>query len=173
MTKRRLYGIQTIDDMRGRCVIDGETDCWHLRKADGKKMPNTKATMRVWIAGVGTKSAIRAAWELQHGQLDDDTLQPYRQCGCYDCINPAHMLVATKEAHGRMARRSGRQRGRAERSIINTRIGMKNAKITAELAQWARESEQTLQDAAHGLSIAMNRVGLIRRGQAWKQVGGM
>jgi hypothetical protein len=162
-----LGGISCIDTLRARCVVDPDTCCWHLRKASGAAMPRDKVH-RVWVHGRGVLSATRAAWELKRGVVVERGLVVSRACKGYDCVNPAHLRCWTKAQEGEHLRRTKRLRNQAGRYIANTVNGRRRAKLTPELAQWARESEQSIMDAAHGLGVSPSRVGYIRAGSAWR-----
>ena len=157
-----LGGIRTLEDLRGRCVIDAVTECWHLRKADGKPMPRAGIRHVVWMHdSQSAVSATRAAWLLA-GKAHPGRKLVYRCCGSYDCINPEHLRVG-----------SAKQRATAQRALgltmtpaklrANRENGLKRSRISAELRQWIAESPQTLVEVAHAVEVWPSYVGEIRR----------
>jgi len=160
-----LGGVRTHEDLRGRCVIDDDTGCWHLRTANGRPMPRDKVH-RVYMWGRGALSALRVAWELKTGQPVPAGQVVYRTCSSYDCIR--HITSGTKAEQGEHQRKTGALRGTVAASIRNTRVGQALGKITPELALWAMESDQTLREAAHGLGVTTNVVWRVRRGISWR-----
>ncbi len=166
-----LGGIRTLADLMGRCVIDRDTACWHLRTARGKPMARD-SVHRVWLFGAGVRSATRVAWELRHETQVPPGLVVSRACRSYDCVNPAHLRCWSKAEEGELLRRKGHHRGSVARKVANRANARCRSKLTPELAQWVRESPQTLVSAAHALDVAPSLVGNIRTGKAWRTDAG-
>lgn len=162
-----IGGVMSIDCIHGRCVVDLDTKCWHFRTARGRPMPRDK-TQRLWVYGVGVTTVTRATWALHTGQPIPSGMVVSRTCESYDCANPAHLRCWPKSAEGAHLSRIGRYKGNIRRVSANTINSRPQAKLTHELAQWARESGQTIKAAAHGLGVASSVVGYIRRGEAWR-----
>lgn len=163
-----LDGIRAIEDLKGRCVVDPDTACWHLRSANGRQLPRTE-TAYVWLHGVGVISAKRGAWLLRNGELPAPGKRVFAICKSpHDCVNTSHLRALTTAEYGQHLRRTGRLRGDARRMVLNRVVGSRRAKLTPETAQWARESEQSTADVAHGLLVSESLVTKVRRGAKWK-----
>lgn len=161
-----IDGMRTLEDLRGRCVVDPDTACWHLRTANGKRLP--PGTPYVWVHGVGVISAKRAAWLLRNGEQPASEKRVYAVCKSpHDCVHTSHLRAWTVAEYGAFVRTTGRLRGDARRSVINRQSSAKAAKLTQELAHWARESEQSHAKAAHALGVSESLVAQIRRRQKW------
>lgn len=162
-----IGGIMSLACMRGRCVVDDDTKCWHFRTARGRPMPKDEVH-RVWVHGGRVVTVTRAAWAFHTGAPIPAGQVVSRVCGSYDCANPAHLRCWGKAEEGAHLARVGRFKGSIKRLAANTRNARPLAKLTPELAQWARESGQSLKAAAHGLGVAASVIGNIRRGKSWR-----
>ncbi|MEY2688781.1 MAG: hypothetical protein RL375_2979, partial [Pseudomonadota bacterium] len=120
-TGTRLGGIVTLRDLRGRCVIDADTACWHLRTPRGRAMPRDRVH-KVWLYGSGQVSATRAAWALAGNAEPQGDQRVYRCCTGYDCVNPAHLVCMAPLDWGREVAARGTRRGaRAARASFAAR----------------------------------------------------
>lgn len=167
-----IGGIQTLDDLRGRCVITAGSDCWHLRSAYGRPLvPRSGCGHVVWVHGMGAMSATRVAWMLHlaaRDGTDNETARSrigkrvvYRQCGTHDCCNPAHLRCGNRAHVILAAMRDGRlDMGKVAHAARKT--GVKRAVITPELRQWAIQSTQSGVAVAHALGVSQSRVNGIR-----------
>ena len=162
-----IGGIMSLACMHGRCFVDADTQCWHFRTARGRPMPKD-AVHRVWLFGGCVTTVTRAAWTFHSGKPIPPGKVVSRVCESYDCANPAHLRCWGKADEGAHLSRVGRFKGSVKRVAANTINARPLAKLTPELAQWARESSQSLKAAAHGLGVASSVVGNIRRGQSWR-----
>lgn len=121
-----VYGVQSLDDMRERCVVDQETGCWswsmYSVPARGGYLPI------VWVpAGVigtaGAKAtATRAAWLLSGRKIRPGNIV-WRCCGNKLCINPEHLRSTSKSAHGKWISEQGHTRG-VHRKTASRRASM-------------------------------------------------
>lgn len=162
-----IGGAKSLACIHGRCVVDSDTGCWHFRTARGRPMPRDKVH-RLWVWGEGAKPLTRAVWAFHTGYPVPKGLVVSRVCESYDCANPAHLRCWRKSDEGQHLRSTGRFKGRANRIAANTNNAKPQAKLTHELAQWARESGQPIVAAAHGLGVVPSVVGNIRRGKSWR-----
>lgn len=159
----RLDGIASLEDLRGRCVIDEDTGCWHLRTARGKPLPTGKV-QRVWAHGIGHTTATRLSWMLTHpGQQMRKGYVAFRRCCSYDCVAPEHISAASPQMWGKHMAATGKATTKAK--TIAARIQVRNLpqnKLTPETRAWLLESTQSGCDAAHGLGISQGRANIIR-----------
>jgi len=157
----RLDGIATLDDLRQRCVIDEESECWHLRTARGRVLPATTRHV-IWVFGLGHTTATRAAWLLSHpGRELRSGWVCYRTCDSFDCVAPAHVKAGSRQTWGAHMARSGKAVTAAKTQA--NREGQRSTwKLTPEQKQWLLESPQTGIDVAHALGITQGRANAIR-----------
>ena len=158
----RLGGVASIDDLRGRCVVDEDSGCWHLRTARGRPMPTDRRHV-VWVFGVGHMTATRASWLLAHpGKSLKKKWVCYRTCDSYDCVAPGHVLSGTRSAWGAHMERSGKAVTIAKTRANSTATPRSTWKLTPQLKQWLLESPQTGVEATHALGITQGRANGIR-----------
>lgn len=99
------------------------------------------------------------------------TLVCVPSCENEACLRPAHLVLRSKKTHQQILAKRGvysapdvmAKRAKACREGVN-------AKLTEELAKWARESGQTAAEAAFGLGVSKQNIHLIRQGRAWTRV---
>ncbi len=124
-----IYGVQSLDDMRDRCVIDSETGCWswsmYKIPARGGFVPAVWVPAGVLGAGGIKTTAIRAAWLFSGRKVRDGHIV-WRCCGNKLCINPEHCRSTSKAAHGRWIAEQGHTRG-PHRRAASRRASMPRA----------------------------------------------
>ena len=136
--KRIGPGVYCLEDVRQRCRIDPVTDCWiwSMAVSDGGR-PYSSTTPRVSLPkGVlsiehRTVSVSRVAWLMSGRKLAPGHVV-WRTCGCELCVNPAHLMAGTKAEEGAWVRESGRRRGSAMRTAVNTRNAAETQAIRPE-----------------------------------------
>ena len=160
-----LGSIRTVEDLRQRCVMDKDSDCWHLRTARGRPMPSAHRHS-IWIFGLGHFTATRGAWLLAHGSLPQQGKGRvvFRTCDSYDCVNPAHLQCGQRKtlirhrislgAFDTPARKAALESFKASRPQPTV--------VTPELKVWLLESTQSGVDAAHALGVTQGRANCIR-----------
>lgn len=153
-----LGGIRTLDDIYGRCVIDKDTGCWHLRTARGRPMPAGK-TLRLWSFDHGyAMSARRLTFILANPQRKlPAKWVVFDSCECHDCVNPEHLKAAPKLQHFARLAREGRCTS-ARKSAANRIAGAKRSRVSPDVWRWVMESHQSNQDIAHALGVAHTHV---------------
>lgn len=157
----RLDGVASIEDIRGRCVMDEDCGCWHMRSARGRPMPEGKVH-KIHIHGLGVMTVTRAVWLLAHpGQSIPDRWRAYRTCTSYDCANPEHISIGTNQRFGAVQRRTGKSKS-AKKTAAIREMAAKRRILTPELRQWLIESTQSDGAAGHGLGIKHSRANQIR-----------
>jgi hypothetical protein len=161
-------GIRTLEDLRLRCVVDGDTDCWvYLSNQQSGK----NRGINIWLPSLQrTETLQRAAWMLSGkpmGQGRDWTV--WRACRNPQCGNPAHLKAGPRRAYGRWVESAGYLRGDPARSAINKRnkLASGTARITQELADWVRESSQSGIVIAHALDVSPHCISRVRTGKTW------
>lgn len=109
-----IYGVQSLDDMRDRCVIDPDTGCWSwgLYKIPARGGPVPAVWVPSGVLGEGRlkTTAIRAAWLFSGRKIRDGHIV-WRCCGNKACINPDHCRSTSKAEHGRWIAKQGHTKG--------------------------------------------------------------
>ena len=163
-------GIRTLEHLRERCVEDDITGCWLFQVT---RKPNRLGDWgaNVWLPDLQrTETLQRAGWILAGrplGKARDWTV--WRTCHNSMCGNPQHLRAGPRQALGRWLEGTGRLRGDPARSLINRRnkIASGMTRITQELADWIRESDQTGVDIACALEVSTHCVSRVRTGKTW------
>lgn len=164
----RMGGIYTLEDLRIRCKVDEDTNCWHWVGACNQgRYPRFQ--LRHEDGSFKTHNAVRGALILA-GREPKEGQVGFRRCRSHDCCNPAHMSVGPKAKQGALIRADGRQRGSPLRSAMNRRVSRAHlSKLTDELAKWIRESEQPGVELAHALGVSSKCISSVRLGKRWTQ----
>lgn len=160
-----LGSVRCLETLRGRCTMDKDSDCWHLRTASGRPMPRV-GRHGLWLNGRGLMTATRAAWLLAHGSLPTQrSMVVYRACDSYDCVNPKHLKAGLRTALVRSRMASGAMDTPARRAALEAfkRSRPTAVAVTAELRLWLAQSAQSGVDAAHGLGVSQSRANALRR----------
>lgn len=157
-----LGSVRSVEDLRGRCVCDAHTGCWHLRTARGRSLPEDQTTV-LWVHGLGKMSAARAAYLLSRGKVPAQGMIAYRTCDTRECVNPGHIKATTRAVYARkhIAIRPGEATAAQRESL--RRGYSKRQVLTPELKSWLIESSQSHGAAAHGIGICASRVSQVRR----------
>ena len=167
-----LGSVRDMDSLRGRCVLDDATGCWHLRSSRGRPMPRDKRHA-LWVHGLGCMSAPRAAWMLHIGEPVPDGLVVSRTCHSYDCVNPEHLKCWPKAAEGAFMRKHGRTAATASKVLANRQIGLKRSKVSREMRMWIAQCGQSSHAIAHALGISQSYAHALRHKAAHQLLGGM
>jgi hypothetical protein len=102
-----LGGIRTLEDLRGRCFIDSDTQCWHWRLAMSQGSP------RVHVRCPDGKSVVmrgrRAALFLSLGADAHVGQYAWNRAHCHspDCVNPGHAKHGSRKQWGADMRKRG------------------------------------------------------------------
>jgi hypothetical protein len=152
-----LGGIRCLEDLRQRCVMDG--DCWRCK-------PRV-----VWIFQRGGMTAKRAAWMLSGGRVRPGWATT-EVCGTARCVNPPHLVHRPRAVVVRTQAAQGRART-DRKALANKLAGAKRSRISPEVWRWAMESPQSAMLVAHALDISVSHVSAkraaarARNGVAW------
>lgn len=158
---QHLGAVRTLEDLRGRCVIDEECGCWHFRSARGRPMRRDR-TAKVFVHLIGQVVVTRAAWCLSGRQMPPADRLVYRTCCSYDCANPEHLRVGTRRQQGRHLASSGKASTPAK-AAANAVTARARRIVTPEIAEWIAESPQGARDVAHAVGVHHNHVNVVRR----------
>jgi len=101
---RKSPGINSIEDLKGRCVVDDLTGHWHWKGAFTYTGHSVVAS--VWSPALQRTVSMAKAIGLLMGEPIPEGKLWYRKCGCGDCANPAHYRIGTRQELGRLARPS-------------------------------------------------------------------
>ena len=153
-------GIRTIEDLRERCWIDTDTDCWHWRGATSLGSP------AVCIPGHGGAGRMgRAVCFLKTGKLPARGVIWHCVCATRHCANPEHLKPTTRSA---VMRKAIIKRGPA---FVAKAQAVKRARSTIcndEIAAAIRASDESLPVlAARYAPMSAGMVWRIRKGQCW------
>lgn len=161
-----LGGIRTVDDVRLRCYVDPETDCWHWRLhfARGR-------TQCVWLGADGQVrkgAAARAAWELAGRRLAPGWIvsRDRRVCESEDCCNPAHHRAGPRAK----VIPALTEEQRLTHRIATTRASRQRASLSMDAARRIRQSGETLAAEAAKWGVSPSTVSQVRRGETWREV---
>lgn len=166
-----LGGVRDVETMRLRCFCDSFTGCWHFRTARGKPQARGGKPHTVWVHGHNKHmTATRAMWLLSTGKLVQPHLVVMRTCESYDCVNPEHLRVVTRQTALRFNAERGRVVVPAAQVQANLSKGAEASRVlTPELRQWLIESAQPGSAVSWALGISAHRVNEIRREHRAKQ----
>lgn len=161
MGKRR-DGVHSLSDMQARCIVDEDTGCWIWQ--GGVQFSQGHERPVVWVTATNrTESARRRAWVLAGKPLQPGQMV-FGTCGRPLCICPAHSAAGSMKDLGTVRAEAGFDRG-PKRSAATRRSWEWRGALTAELAAWARESQQTQREAAHALGCTPATVSKVRLGR--------
>lgn len=166
-----LGGVRDVETMRLRCFCDSFTGCWHFRTARGKPLARGGKPPSVWLHGHSkAMTATRAMWLLSTGKTVQPHLVVMRTCESYDCVNPEHLRVVTRQTSLRFNAERGRVVIPAAQVRANLAKGTQLHRVlTPELRQWLIESPQSGSAASWALGITAKRANEIRRQHRAKQ----
>jgi len=161
-----LGGARTSEDVMGRCVIDADTGCWHLRTARGKPQKKGR-TSRIWIHGRGQVSATRAVWELTHAGKLPAHRRAVRMCESFDCANPAHIKALTHSEFQRHVIGGWHDMTPARQANL-LRIARARRRFTPEQVAEIRHSTLSVAAMARKLGCSRCAVQDIRKGRTYR-----
>lgn len=163
-----IAGIRSLEDLRIRCRIDEVTACWNWGMAVQTYGGQRAGEPRVWLASENRCVNGKRAALILAGRAPKRGQVTYGTCTNWRCVNPEHIEAGTHAERGAFQAASGRLQNNPARIAAITRNSRTRSRITEELAQWARESDQTCADVAAALGVGLSVVSRIRRGEAWR-----
>lgn len=153
-------GIETINDIRKRCVIDAETGCWLWRGAVNSQgtpvtfLPMLDAPVSLGIAicalTTGAKPAVGRIW--------------YPICRNALCGNPSHRTIGTRSD----VTKGTRTPAHTAKIALARRA---RSKLTEQSAAEIRDSTEKLVIIAARYGISPSQASRIRRGELWRPLG--
>ncbi len=163
-------GIRELADIRGRCVIEFDGDCWRWRGAFSRGTGDTGCPVAWSPQHRRVISVLRLAVELSGRQVKTGQMV-WRTCRCDDCCNPAHLKVGTRKEWGAWTARHKFLKGDPLASARNrkARVDSGDALLSMELARWIRESQQTGVELAAVLCVSPTTISRARLRRTWSE----
>lgn len=161
-----LGGVRSIADVRERCVVGHDSDCWHLRTGHGKPL-RRGSTHKLWIHARGMVSAPKAVWELHHGRPMNKDRRAVRTCESHDCANPQHIRALTHSEAQRVLVGAGSDMTPARRAQV-ARIARMRRRFTPEQVAEIRHSTVSAAALARKFGCAAEQVRDVRNGKTYR-----
>ena len=164
-------GIRTLEDVRGRCVIEFDGDCWKWQGAFSSSGRSSARCPVSWSPAHGRViSVLRLVAELD-GKPLLPRIMAWRACRNDDCCSPAHLKTGTRKQWGAWTAKFGFLKGDPLASSRNrkARVDSGDAVLTMELARWVRESTQTGKDMALALGVSATTVSRAKLRRTWAE----
>lgn len=167
-------GINTVDDLRERSVLDPVTHCWHWQQAT-----SPSGHPRIWTVDIDymdkrVLSGPRAVWYIAHGtRLNGKSA--YMGCWVADCVCPAHVRSGWQRQVISLAANAGCMGGHTEQRAIAARKARQAAghvDTPAELVLALRQALGTapVRTLAKQLGMSRSTAYRIARGENYKHV---
>lgn len=155
MSGKRTDGIRTIEDLKGRCIVNDDTDCWlwaYYSKGN---------CARVWLAELQRVVLLGyAVYFLEYGHKPPAGVKMVPKCGHANCGNPAHRRPGNMGQHMKAVLPKSRPnyitRGRKKLSIYSPELAAEIRRSDLSATAWAKK-------LGCGKSLAAG----IKRGTAW------
>ena len=120
--RAHLRSVTCLDDIRYRCRIDEDTGCWSWAWAKSKSTTPTPVThIAAGVLGFDRYvliPAYRAAWLFVGNKIPEGHVV-YRRCCNTECCNPEHLKTGTKKQMHAHYSKSGKNKGKPHRRIVN------------------------------------------------------
>lgn len=171
MARKHFSGITTAEDLKGRCIVDDFTGCWHWQGATSTDKRGRKC-QRVWVydslqGRFRTMSGPMAVLEIE-GTRTPETEMGWRVCECQDCMNPAHVKGGTKADWGLWLRMYGKRKGKPRIVAANRKNVRSRAIINPQKAAEIRASDRPADELAAKYGLKNPRyISEIRLGRRW------
>jgi len=139
-----LGGVRSVEDLRARCRVDEDSECWHWTLSTFEGVPR----VHYW-APDGKKrhdKGRRAAVTLATGKLPPAHHIAFAKAECksIDCVNPDHCRTATKVEWGRHLTKIGAVKNLASKAAGSRKGWEKRGrKITPEMVREILHSEES------------------------------
>ncbi len=163
-------GIRTLDDLRARCHVDEDTECWSWRLCTSHGAPHVRVVFPDGSARVirGRRAAaVLAERSIPKGH------QVYAKVCCRNplCVNPEHCNVGTKRQAGAALAASGVLKGRPGIRAIALARTASRRKLTDEMAADIRASSESPAELAKRYGVVRSQIYNIRNGVTYRQAG--
>lgn len=162
-------GIRTVEDLRVRCFIDSDTQCWHWRLSVSQGSPRVHL-----VLGDGAPIVMRgrrAALALSTGaDLPEGTYCWGRaQCHSADCVNPEHCRTGSRKQWGADMRRREVFVGLPAKVRAARDSAAKRRKLTPEQAAEVLASTDSIAVTAERFGVSRIVVQGIRNGTTYRR----
>ena len=156
--KKDCGGVRCLEDIRERCVIDSETDCWNLALGmSGCRTPTVYSPKSEKI-----EQAPRMAWLFRGNEIPEGH-RVWRTCLNHKCCNPEHLACGTQADMGRWQKQTGVQKGIPSKVAANVRMGKLRRKVSDEGIAEICSSSETLDVLAKRFGVSTYAVSMYRR----------
>ncbi|MFP5467912.1 MAG: hypothetical protein ACLGG8_10365 [Gammaproteobacteria bacterium] len=157
--------MKTVDDIKGRCVVDTITGCWIWRGAVSRE-----GQARIWQYDFNAEKMAalpgkKAMWYAVNQKPLPEGWRVYGTCNCQACMNWEHIKAGTTEQWGQHMSASGIHKGNMARTVAARRTGVKRSVMTAETLHEVLTSKETGRALARRLGISEQTVSKARTGR--------
>lgn len=182
----------SLDSIGARYGVSGEALAWHLKKRGIARRPRASRADRFWVkvdkrgpdecwewtgarnergygwfrTDRGAEAASRVAYRLTFGSIPHG-LHVCHRCDNPPCVNPAHLWLGTNADNTRDRDEKGRHVSLRGEAATGARLTA--AQVEAIRDTYARGGVTQYQ-LADAYGVSQSTVGLIVRGQSWRDV---
>jgi hypothetical protein len=162
-----LGGIRSVEDLRQRCRIDGDTGCWHWSLAVVQGHPKVHLKLN------GKRSAHRG--RKASLLLAGKTITPghvvfaARNCLSDDCVNPEHARSSTRANHGQYMKFSGKAKSPAKSAAAVAMARKHLAKLDWGKVREIRASSLTTYQLAEKYGVSQYCIWAVTSGKSWQE----
>lgn len=157
-----LGGIRTIEDLRLRCRIDEDTDCWHYGKASRS---HHAPGVRLAVLGQEMVSLGVAIAVLSTGKRPEKGVCWHVTCTTPQCANPDHRKAGTRRSQMRSANYKPAAQTLAK--IASTKRS--KSALSKDAIEAIRSSDETLAVLSERHGVSPSHISRIRLGQCWSE----
>lgn len=169
---RKGSGVQTMADLKQRCLVSEMTDCWRWQGSIVRGQP------RLWVFDrLVDKSHVVSGPRAAALLGGFDIFKGWRcwmTCLRSDCVNPAHVMTGTVAQWGKWMADNGKMADSPVRKRASERRWLVKMpeRAAAALKVLEAPSEMTGLQLAQELNLTPQRVSLIRNGHRWAHLRG-
>jgi len=161
--KKRIctHGINSLDDLRGRCYVDDITGCWHWRGSmrDGK-YPS------LWIPALALVVTMGTAIHFLTKGVPPPPQTVWRiKCRTEGCANPEHRTMSCRA----VVMRKKMTKSPSTRAKL-AEIKRAKSKLTEQDVAEIRASDATGVALAEQYGVSRSSISSIRRGRHWMPI---
>lgn len=167
--------MNTIEEIRAKCIVDPTTGCWLWRGAGSKH-----GRMRIHALdhrGV-TKRVMNgplAIWNIAHGESPPVGYLPYRSCGNAMCAHPVHLRLARGQGDlmriiGRQGRLKGTNLEQRRAAALKGRIAQGMVDTPDDVVRQILSAEGNNCAVARRLGVHHTVVSRVRRAESHKHI---
>lgn len=156
--------MKTLDDIKGRCVVDDITGCWLWKGAITRE-----GQARIWQYDFAAQKMAampgkKAVWYAINQKPLPSGWLVYGTCNCQTCMNPEHIKDGTAADWGRHMSDSGIHKNSIPRMLASRRTGMKRSVMTPETLREVLASNESGKALARRLGVSMQTISKARNG---------